>query len=314
MERLINRLQIKDFRLILAIQQSGQLALAAEQLSITQPAASRMLASIEKTVGKRLFDRHPKGMDATPVGAILARNAVDILRALESTEREVFSVGAGLAGTARVGSVTGGAIGFVVPAIQELKKVAKGSDIYLDVAPSDVLVEGLTNGEYDFVLSRFPAGTDTRLFSVRRGRVEIVHFLVREDHPLAKRKVLDLRELEGCEWVIQAPHTPMRKAVEEAFISDGVPLPAEIMNTTSLLVMIAYIASTDAISPVSREVAELLANSGSGKRLVALATRDPIIINPYHVISFKNRTMSPLAERLMALVLSKLSMIAPEGA
>ena len=42
----INRLQIKDFRLILVIKQTGQLALAAELLSMTQPAASRMLAGI----------------------------------------------------------------------------------------------------------------------------------------------------------------------------------------------------------------------------------------------------------------------------
>ena len=46
----INRLQIKDFRLILAIKQTGQLALAAELLSMTQPAASRMLAGIERAV------------------------------------------------------------------------------------------------------------------------------------------------------------------------------------------------------------------------------------------------------------------------
>ena len=307
MDRPINRLQIKDFRLILAIQQTGQLAMAAEQLSISQPAASRMLAAIEKTIGSRVFDRHPKGMDTTPVGTILARNAVDILRGLESTEREVNSAGAGLAGAARVGSVTGGAIGFVVPAIQELKKVAKGSDIYLDVAPSDVLIEGLTNGGYDFVLSRLPAGTDTRLFSVRRGRVEVVHFLVRETHPLAERKMLTLEDLEGYEWVIQAPHTPMRRAVEEAFVMNGIPLPDEIVNTTSLLAIIAYVASTDAISPVSREVAELLAPRGSRKGLVALEISDPIIINPYHVISFRNRTMSPLAERLLNLVVGKLS-------
>ena len=55
MEKLAARLQLKDFRLIHAIDRSGQLALAAEQLAITQPAASRMLA-ILKTNAFGVFD------------------------------------------------------------------------------------------------------------------------------------------------------------------------------------------------------------------------------------------------------------------
>ena len=50
MQNLANRLQIRDFRLVRAIAETGQLALAAEQLGMTQPAASRLLAAIERTM------------------------------------------------------------------------------------------------------------------------------------------------------------------------------------------------------------------------------------------------------------------------
>lgn len=307
MVNLVSRLQLKDLRLIQAIQETGQLALAAERLSMTQPAASRMLSGIEKVIGSSVFIRHAKGMTPTPVGEILARNAKGLLNGLDQTLRDVDAVGSGRAGTARIGSVTGGAVAFVVPAIQQLKETAAGADIHVDVAPSDALMDGLLKGDYDFVLSRIPAGTDARQFDIRRGRVEAIRFLMRKSHPLAHRGQVDLGELTGYEWVIQAPHTPMRQAVEAAFVLQGIPLPEEIVNTTSLLVMIAYLASSNAIAPISREVAEVLEMEAGAGNLVAIDVSEPVIINPYYLITRKNQIISPLASRLRELVSAALS-------
>ena len=53
MTDFINRIRLRDFRLILAIRDRGQLALAAQELGMTQPAASRRLSEIEKAIGSR---------------------------------------------------------------------------------------------------------------------------------------------------------------------------------------------------------------------------------------------------------------------
>lgn len=302
MQKLAQRLDIKDFRLILAIRQTGQLALAAERLSMTQPAASRMLASVERTVGRPLFERHPRGMTATAVGDILARHALNLLNGLDQAFEEVEAVGSGSGGAARIGAVTGGAVAFVVPAIHALKRDAEGADIHVEVAPSDALIAGLLKGDYDFVLSRIPPGTDARQFTIQPGRTEVVRFLVRESHPLTSSRRLGLDRLRDYEWVIQASGTPMRQAIEEAFGIRGIALPREIVNTTSLLVVIAYLASTDAIAPLSKEVAELLGPAGFSGRLVALDMRDQLVISPYHLVTRRNQMMGPLAARLRDLV------------
>lgn len=300
-------LRLSDFRLIRAIRETGQLALAADLLAMTQPAASRTLAAIEARLGAPLFVRHPKGMTPTPVGEVVARDAASMLEGLEHTLEEVEAIIAGRAGTVRVGAVTGAAVAFVVPAIQQLKKTTAGADIRVDVAPSDVLIPGLIAGDYDFVLSRIPPGVDARQFTIRRGRVEVIHFLARMGHPAAGRGPVDFQDLADYEWVIQAPHTPMRHAVEEAFVTAGVPLPREIVNTTSLLVMVAYLLSSDAISPISREVADLFEEGTFRGRLVPLEPREQIIINPYHLIARRDHVMSPLALRLRDLVFEGLS-------
>jgi len=307
MERLAARLQLKEFRLIHAIEQTGQLTLAAEQLAITQPAASRMLAQIERTIGSNIFMRHPKGMTPTAVGAVLARNAATLIRSIERTADEVEATGAGRAGTVRVGAVTGGAVAFVVPAIQQLKRDADGADIHVDVATSDALMEGMLRGDYDFVLSRVPPGIDARQFNIRRGRVEIIRFLVRAGHPLESASALSLAELAGYQWIIQAPRSPMRQAVEDAFIHCGVPLPSEIVNTTSLLVMLSYLSASDAVAPISGEVADLFGPTSIGGNVRVLDINEPIIVHAYHMVTLKNQVLNPIAVKLRNLVLEQLS-------
>ncbi len=307
MQNLSNRLRLNDFRLIQAIGETGQIALAAERLAITQPAASRMLAAIEKTVGDRLFSRHPRGMTATHVGEILTRNAVMLLNDVDQAVREIEAVGSGRAGMVRVGTVSGGAVAFVVPAIRKLKRDAQGVDVHVDVAPSDALIDGLMRSDYDFVLCRVPPGIDARQFIVRRGNIEAIRFLVRKSHPLANAGTVTLERLAGFEWVIQAPGTPLRQAVEEAFLNRQVPFPAEVINTTSLLVAQAYIASTDAVSPVSREVAELFSIKGMNGSLAAIDVEEPIVVNAYHLITRRNQVLSPLAMRLRDYVSDALS-------
>lgn len=306
MHDLFNRLHWRHLRLIHAVEIHGQLSVAAERLAMTQPGASRMLAEIEGVIGHALFLRNPKGMTPTPVGSVLIRHAGTLLHGLAATVSEVGAFSEGRTGSVRVGSVTGAAVAYVVPAIQTLKQQVSGADIHIHVGPSSALTEGLLDGDFDFVLSRVPGDRDIREFEIMRGRVETVEFLVRPGHPLLARKTPTLSDLEGYSWVIQAPGTPMRQAVEESFIARGVPLPDDIVNTSSLLVMIAYLQSSDSISPISGEVADLLrATQVGGMKTVKL--RRSIIISPYHLIQKKGELMSPLALRLRNLVIGALA-------
>lgn len=305
MTELARRLQLKDLRLILAIEETGQLQLAAERLAIAQPAASRMLASIERSLGAPVFLRHPKGMTLTPAGAILARAAINLVNGLEHALDDVEAVRTGRAGVVRVGAVTGGAVALLVPAISALKARAAAAEIYVDVEPSDSLLNGLMSGEYDFVLSRFKSGMDFRMFKLRLARSESVRFLVRGGHPLAKRRRLSLSDLAGFEWVIEGPQSPIRNAVESAFTKRGAEMPTEIINTTSVLVALTYLPLCDAIAPVSVEVAEALDPGGAEGKLTTLDVKDKISVDPYCVLSRNDRIMTPLAAQLHKLVLER---------
>jgi Transcriptional regulator len=296
------RLQPKHFSLVSAIAEKGQLSLAANALALTQPAASRMLAEIERLVGGPVFFRTPKGMEPTEVGSAIARRARTVLEEIQEVAREIDAIQRGHAGSVRVGAVTGGAVGYVVPAMQALKAEAEAVDIHVDVAPSGDLITALLAGHYDFILGRVPVGMDIRQFDIIGRRTEEVDLLVHHTHPLADTRGLSVADLVHFPWVMQAPGAPVRRAVEDVFLANGARIPSNIVNTTSLLVMIALLVSSNAIAPMSVEVSDLLCHDPRGAGLTALDLRQSITVEPYHLITLKGKRMSPLATRLKELV------------
>lgn len=67
---------------------------AAQELSLTQGAVSRRIASIEDFVGVRLFRRTRHGVTLTPAGAAYARQVAGRLDGLERDTQDVMSGGA----------------------------------------------------------------------------------------------------------------------------------------------------------------------------------------------------------------------------
>lgn len=294
-------LQIKHFRLVQAIAATGQLTLAADRLAITQPAASRSLSEIERLMGGPVFDRHPKGMTPTLLGEVLVRRGAQLLGYLDETAQELTAVRSGMAGAVRVGAVTGAAIGYIVPAVQALKEETKNVDIQVTVAPSAELMDDLLSGELDFILSRVPPGVDARQLDILQGRAEAVRLLVRSTHPLLDRRNLDLRALNDFPWLIQQRGMPIRQAVDAAHIAAGVPTPADVIDSASLVMTIAYLRSSDAISPVAHEVAHMLSENGA-IGFATLNMAEEIIIQPYHLLRHRYRPLSPLAGRFLNMV------------
>jgi len=299
-------LKLNQLRLISAIAEHGQLSIAANSLSITQPAASRTLAEIEQILGTKLFERRAKGMELSLIGKVMAERANKVLIEMREISREVEELKLGIGGVARVGAVTGAAVTYVVPALQQLKKTSPYAEIHVEVGSSDVLVRDLMAGVHDFVLGRIPPIIDSRNFDVTRAQTETVDLIVRSGHELTDRGILSLRDLESYEWIIQSVGAPIRSAIETSFLDAGATMPRQIINTTSLLVMIAMLASSDGIVAMSREMSELLIDSKVGGNLVALPLEEKIVVAPYYLIEVKGRKLSPVSDRLKTLVMQQL--------
>lgn len=287
-----------QLRLIQQIAEHGQLQLAAETVGMTQPAASRMLAEAESLIGAQLFIRQPKGMEPTEIGRAVLRRANAILREMFSLAADVSALRSGAGGAVRVGAVTGPAVSYLVSAIREIKRDTPGADITVDIMPSRELLGYLAAGEMDFVLARILPEFDSQDFNILPMQDEKVRFLVRAGHPLSGAGKVTLPELAEQEWVMQQRGAPIREAALGAFADVGLPEPRNIVSSPSLLLTLAYLAQSDAVAPMSVEVAELLVRPPVSAGFAILPVPDDIRVTPYYLLDLKRRPLSPLATRL----------------
>ena len=299
---IASQLHLKHLRLIAAIAEHRQVSLAADALGMTQPAASRTLAEAEARVGVPLFERHPKGMLPTNAGEGLARRARNILDELTDAADEVERLRLGRGGIVRIGTVTGAAVGYVVPAIRALKEQSPEAEVHVDVANSEELISGLLALRHDMILGRVPMRMAPAGLSMQRARGERVQIVASACHAAAARDAVSLADLVGAEWVMQGPGAPIRRAVEDAFLNLGAPLPRNVTNTASLLMALAQLRNPVVVTPVSQEVAHLLTAGRSD--LVILPVQEPILVAPYSLITLRDRRLSPVAVRCHDLLSS----------
>lgn len=299
-ERLIGRgLKLSHLRLIVALDETGQLTAAGRSLRLTQPAASRLLAEAEAIAGHRLCDRQPKGIAMTAAGEALARRARRILAEIAEAGREIGDVAEGRLGTVRVGAVTAPAIDLVVPALQRLQRQHPGLTAQVDVTTSDVLVPDLLRSRHDFVVGRVPVGFDPRPLDVRWLTVERVALLVRANHPLAQRPQVGAVDLAPYDWVMQPPGSLLRSTVEEALLALGAEPPNCRLSTASLIVTLTRLTRSNSIAPVSVQVARLLAGEGGIVRAVTpLAIDFPLEVKPFGLIRLRGLKLPRSAQLL----------------
>ncbi|MFT2212150.1 LysR family transcriptional regulator [Rhizobium giardinii] len=299
-------LKMSHLQLILAIEDHGQISAAADALSMSQPAASRMLGEVEAILKAPLCARVARGVELTQYGRALARRARTIFLELRETAREITELKTGSGGSVSLGSVTGPALNLAVPAVRQVSTAYPGIEINIQIENSNVLVRELLSARHDFVIGRIPDEMDPRQFNLIEIGEEDVCLIVRDGHPLLDKDAVSSTDLPGYDWVFQPQGTLLRRAVEDSFLSTGTPLPATIINTSSIILTVSIVRHTNAIAPVARDVANLIATNGSqAGEIRVLPTDFNIKIRPYSLITARGRALPPSAKLLYDLILKQ---------
>ena len=80
-----------DLRYLLAVHRRGTLAKAAKELKVTKATASRRLAALEASLGVRLVERNPAGLELTEAGREALAAATEMDEAVAALEERVTS-------------------------------------------------------------------------------------------------------------------------------------------------------------------------------------------------------------------------------
>ena len=173
---------------------------SAESLAVAQPALSRAIAQLESALDARLLHRTRRGVELTPAGRLLLERTEPLLRSLAAIPAELHALASGEIGHIRI-AFTGLAMSTVLPGIlREFARRHPRVRLELNESPTSAQLAALAAGAIAcgfFHPDAETPGLDTRLLLRERNGI-----LLSSAHPLAKKKILRLRDLAATPFVV----------------------------------------------------------------------------------------------------------------
>ncbi|PQO43291.1 LysR family transcriptional regulator [Blastopirellula marina] len=280
------------------IAETGSVSLGAEQLLISQPAASKQLKEFEAALGEQLFDRTGKGLRLTTVGKLLNEYARKIFTLEAEAEQAVAQLREVSRGELFLGASTTIA-GYLLPQVlarfhQQHPKirvhVSVGNTAFVHQQVLDYRVDlGLTEGFVE----------EPGLTATSFAEDELV-VVAAATHPLVKKRRVKADDLSGQSFVLRESGSGTRAVQEQAISMCGVEVK-EVMTLSSTEAIKHVVAAGVGLAIVSRLSVEAELASGE---LRAIRLADLSIPRPLHVVQAHDRFAGPAARAFRDVLVS----------
>jgi DNA-binding transcriptional LysR family regulator len=256
------RLTTRQFVLLAQLDRERSVQRAADAAGMSQPAASKLLRELEGTLGVSLFERHARGVEPTPYGEIVMRHAHSVLSEIRHAQDEVEALKRGERLSVAIGSVLSPSTDLLPMAISLLEREHPHMKVSVEIDTSRPLVDKLLEGRLDIVVGRVLDPEHAGALRVEPLAEEPHHLIARAGHPLAQRRRLRIADLVEHTWVLPPAESILRERVNAMFLQRGLPLPARIVETTSLPLITNLLLRTDMLVALPEDVVRPFCEAG----------------------------------------------------
>jgi DNA-binding transcriptional LysR family regulator len=291
---------LKHLQAFVAVAQEGSFTRAARRLALSQPALTIQITQFEEELGVRLFDRTTRRVLLTDNGAEFLPTAERLLDDVHSAIAEVRDVAARRRGRVGVATLPSIAVKLMPAMVAAFRTDYPGVSVHLLDANASGVQERVRRKEVDFGLaSQWQRDEDLKFEPVMRDPFRVV---CRRDHPLAaKEGPLSWADLAGHEFLGLAPDTGIRPLIEGvADLPSNVRTPpVEVSNIATLDGMLAAGLGVSVLP-------ELALPADPSGCLISRALHGPALSRELCLITRRGRSLSPAAQSLRDLILSRL--------
>lgn len=189
----------------------GTVRAVAETLHMSPSTVSQQLAVLEAETRSRLLERSGRRVRLTRTGVVLARRGREILDRMAEAEVELRALNDEPIGTVRLGVFQSAIHTLAVPVAARLAH--SHPDLHVELVESEPHESGpaLGTGDLDVIVTTtdhvgFPWDPDLTIVPLGADPVVLV---VAPDHPLARRRVVDLAACADETWACDRPGSYM---------------------------------------------------------------------------------------------------------
>jgi DNA-binding transcriptional LysR family regulator len=222
-------MQIRQLEIFRAVMQTGSTSGAAEALSISQPAVSRMMKHMEAVLAIKLFDRVGGRLHATLEAHQLMEEIEPLFISFEGVRDRIRDIQTGATGHLRIVATSNVASTVIARGLSGFFDQREGFQISVHVKRWEKVVEFVERGVADLGFVFSPKDIpDHALKSQPVGLGRMVCVLP-PDHALAAKSVIRPSDLHGHRLVKLESGSPLGSLIDKSFqqFEETVPFTVE---------------------------------------------------------------------------------------
>jgi len=274
--------------------ESGSFSTAASQNFITQSAVSQQVRALEGRFDLSLIERTKGHVQPTPAGQILYQASKDITARYRELREQMQSFGSVVGGSVRLATVHSVGLYELSEPLKKFLKAYPQVNVHLEYRRSTKIFEDVLSGAIDLGIVAYPT---------RRPQITVIPF--REDrlvvicathHPLARRKSITIKDLEGQTFVGYERDIPTRRATDRVLRKRNVTVRYVMeLDNIETIKRVVEIGAGVALVPeptIKQEV--------KNRTLCALQITDETLHRPLGIVHRQGKHFSPAVERFIA--------------
>ena len=290
-------LRARELLAIVALAEYGSFVAAAAYLKTSQPALTRAVKRVERTLGVTLFARNTRRVEITAAGREFVAVAERILDDLRLSVRNMSEATKERRGRITISTYSAFAVHSLPELVQRYRATLPSMEVRILEGRQSEIIENVRNAAADFGIGYVDSIPDTLGSELLRR--EPLCVVMAAAHPLAvrKRQRVRLEELRDEPLISPPSDTFLRRLVDGAAASAGITLHY-VVTVERLLSVIGHVRAGVGLAVIPEGVLP----PRPWKDVEAALLVEPSLTVSVGLITLPSRYLTPAAASMVALI------------
>lgn len=236
------------------------MAKASERLALSQPAISKAISDMERTLAAPLLERSSRGVELTECGRLVIEHARVIFDEIRQSVSGIEQLSDPARGLIKIGT-TEPIMGVAAEIINEVARRYPRISYEVTVSDTDTLVRELRERTFDVVLTRWAPASAADDLAVQVLFKSPFVVMVERHHPLLRRKKLNLGDLMQEQWTFSPSDTFAGRMMIDLFRRRKLPFPQTVVTSNSVFMRLSLVASGRFLTVLPEQLLRYRSNS-----------------------------------------------------
>ncbi len=239
-----------------AVMITESMTLAGKMLFISQPAVSRLIIELEDEIGFKLFERKKNKLFPSAEGRLLFEEVEKSFIGLNELSKTAVSIKMLQKGHLRLISMPG-VSNLLLPKIMELYwKENPDINVVIESRPREVVLDWIHSKQFDFGITNLPIDNNETLIE---WSIDLnLKCVLPINHPLAKKDLLEIKDLDGQDLILFPSETFIRYEIENYLKKQGLKyrIKLETRSTADICQFVKHGAGISFVFPFNQHLGE----------------------------------------------------------